>query len=93
MEYTHLYLIDSFHAERGEKIRVTTDEKTGKVVECIMKKTLGSLNVYSPVRSADWRVSVNMETPGKGRNNSKHSLHIELFFSAVTYELSYSYPP
>ncbi|KAH9480350.1 mRNA-capping enzyme subunit beta [Psilocybe cubensis] len=49
--------------ERGEKVRVTTDEKTKAVIECVRKVRLGDLNVYSPKREADWRVSVNLEIP------------------------------
>ena len=44
---------------------MTRDEKTGKVLECTRKIRLGDLNVYSPKRAADWRVSVNMEIPGE----------------------------
>jgi hypothetical protein len=43
---------------------VTRDEKTGAVIECMRKIRLGDLNVYSPKREADWRVSVNLEVPG-----------------------------
>jgi len=66
--YTHLYLQDSFYpSPEGtdrDKIRVTRDEKTGTVLECMRKIRLGDLNVYSPKREADWRVSVNLEVPG-----------------------------
>ncbi|KAG5646494.1 hypothetical protein DXG03_003259 [Asterophora parasitica] len=63
--YSHLFLVDSFYAtdERGEKIRVTRDEKTSTVTECMRKIRLGDLNIYSPKRAADWRVSVNLEVP------------------------------
>lgn len=46
-----------------DKIRVTTNEKTGTVLECMRKIRLGDLNIYSPKRDADWRVSVNLEVP------------------------------
>jgi len=66
--YTHLYLLDSFYSPPEgtdrDKIRVTRDEKTGTVLECMRKIRLGDLNVYSPKREADWRVSVNLEVPG-----------------------------
>ncbi|KAF5382495.1 hypothetical protein D9615_003047 [Tricholomella constricta] len=65
--YSHLYLVDSFYASDSshdrEKIRVTRDEKTGSVIECMRKIRLGDLNIYSPKRAADWRVSVNLEVP------------------------------
>ncbi|KAI8978874.1 mRNA capping enzyme [Trametes punicea] len=66
LAYQHLHLIDTFYAPeggRGEKVRVTRDEKTGEVRECVRKIRLGDLNVYSPKRHADWRVSVNLEVP------------------------------
>lgn len=80
LEYTHLYLVDSFHEERGDKIRVTTDEKTGKVVECLRKKRLGNIDIYSPVRAADWRVSVNVEMPGKLYLASHSVCHLLMHF-------------
>ncbi|KAF9026126.1 mRNA triphosphatase CET1 [Hymenopellis radicata] len=66
VDYHHLYHIDTFYPSEGrerEKIRVTRDEKSGNVVECIRKIKLGDLNIYSPKRNADWRVSVNLEVP------------------------------
>ncbi|KAL0960974.1 hypothetical protein HGRIS_005971 [Hohenbuehelia grisea] len=66
VEYKHLYLVDSFYpGDRNEKIRVTRDEKTGEVRECMRKIRLGDLNIYSPRRSADWRISVNLEAPAQ----------------------------
>jgi polynucleotide 5'-triphosphatase len=35
------------------------------MVECVKKIRLRDLNVYSPKRAADWRVSVNLEVPGE----------------------------
>ncbi|EIN12927.1 mRNA capping enzyme [Punctularia strigosozonata HHB-11173 SS5] len=67
ISYTHRYLVDSFyppaHPGEREKIRVTRDEKTGTVLECTQKIRLGDLNIYSPKRAADWRISVNLEVP------------------------------
>jgi polynucleotide 5'-triphosphatase len=67
LEYTHKHLVDSFYptenARDREKIRVTRDERTGTVVECMRKVRLGDLNIYSPKRPADWRISVNLEIP------------------------------
>ncbi|KZP18893.1 mRNA capping enzyme [Athelia psychrophila] len=65
LEYAHRYLSDSFYGSdsRGEKVRLTRDEKTGEVVECVRKVRLNDLNIYSPKRGADWRVSVNLEIP------------------------------
>lgn len=65
LSYQHLYLVDSFYPHDGnerDKIRVTRNERT-KEVECTRKVRLGDLNVYSPRRQVDWRVSVNLEVP------------------------------
>ena len=65
--YEHLHLVDNFFAPdsgRGEKIRVTRDEKTNQVRACMRKVRLGDLNIYCPKRAVDWRVSVNLEIPG-----------------------------
>nr|GAT50585.1 predicted protein [Mycena chlorophos] len=62
--YMHLRLTDSFYpSEDKEKIRVTKDTNTQEVVECLRKIRLGDLNIYSPKRAVDWRVSVNIEVP------------------------------
>ncbi|KAF7979998.1 hypothetical protein HWV62_40092 [Athelia sp. TMB] len=66
LEYAHRYLSDSFYgsdARGGDKTRLTRDEKSGEVVECVRKVRLSDLNIYSPKRGADWRVSVNLEVP------------------------------
>lgn len=68
LRYQHTFLIDTFYSSEGydggEKIRVTRDEKSGEVKECLRKIRLGNLDVYSPKWNADWRVSVNIEVPG-----------------------------
>lgn len=43
---------------------MTRDERTGNVVECVKKVRLRDLNIHSPKRAVDWRVSVNLEIPG-----------------------------
>jgi len=67
LAYSHKYLLDSFYPPDNqyerEKIRVTRDEKTKAVTECVRKLRLGDLNIYSPKRAADWRISVNLEIP------------------------------
>jgi len=65
LNYAHLRLVDSFYNSdgRGERVRVTRDEKTGVVQACVQKVRLGNLDVYSPKRAADWRISVNVEIP------------------------------
>lgn len=65
MDYSHRYLLDTFFpsSDVKEKIRLTRDEKTGNIIECMRKIRLGDLNITSPKRSADWRISVNLEVP------------------------------
>lgn len=59
-------MIDSFYStEDREKIRVTREEKSNTVLEITRKIRLGDLNILSPKRAADWRVSVSLEVPGK----------------------------
>jgi polynucleotide 5'-triphosphatase len=66
----HLVTVDEFftispshpHDDSGEgKLRVTRDEKTGQLVECIKKRRLGDLHILCPKREVDWRLSVNLE--------------------------------
>ncbi|KAG8955974.1 mRNA-capping enzyme subunit beta [Tulasnella sp. 424] len=69
IRYEHFRLVDTFYnmpaASGGGKVRVTRDEKTGQVKECVQKVRIADLNVYSPKRKMDWRVSVSVETPAK----------------------------
>lgn len=68
LKYTHTFLVDTFYppdSSDGNKIRVTRDEKTGEVKACIKKIRLGNMDIFSPKRSVDWRLSVNLEVPGK----------------------------
>ncbi|KAG1792952.1 CYTH-like domain-containing protein [Suillus plorans] len=64
LEYTHVKVVDSFYlSEDREKIRVTREEKSNTVLEITRKIRLGNLNIFSPKRAADWRVSVSLEVP------------------------------
>lgn len=69
LAYDHLRLVDSFYSSEGsgdrDKIRVTRNEKTNEVIESLRKVRLGNLDIYSPKRAADWRISVNVEVPVK----------------------------
>jgi hypothetical protein len=49
------------------RVRVTTDQRTGKVLNKIVKTRIADMNVYSPKTPFDWRVSVNMEMPFAGK--------------------------
>lgn len=48
------------------KLRVTHDQKTGRVLNKIVKARIADLNIFSPRTAFDWRISVNMEMPWKG---------------------------
>lgn len=69
IRYEHMRLVDTFYnmpaSSGGGKVRVTRDEKTGQIKECVQKVRIADLNVYSPKRKMDWRVSVSVETPAK----------------------------
>jgi hypothetical protein len=47
--------------QHDAKLRVTRNERTGQLVECIIKRRLGDLHVLCPKREVDWRISVNIE--------------------------------
>lgn len=66
LKYSHTKHVDTFYTSPDnphDKLRVTTDETTGKFIESIKKVRLGDLNIYSPKKNADWRISVNLEIP------------------------------
>ena len=69
IEYKHLYLVDSFYALPGgngrDKLRVTRDQRSGNVLQCIVKQRITDLNILCPSSSADWRVSVSVEEPSE----------------------------
>lgn len=80
--YKHTHTTDQFFpaaaaaGPSGAKRRLTVDDKTGHVVECLEKAKLANLNVFSPNEEFDWRISVNSEVPcafgtqarGRGRS-------------------------
>ncbi|KAH0565662.1 hypothetical protein GP486_000936 [Trichoglossum hirsutum] len=43
------------------KVRVTTDQKSGKTLAKIIKARVADLDVHSPRTQFDWRISVNLE--------------------------------
>ncbi|KAF8754958.1 mRNA triphosphatase CET1 [Rhizoctonia solani] len=63
VKYSHTKLVDEFYGEGGDKIRLTRDEKTGKVAACVRKKRIANLDVHSPKQNVDWRISINVEEP------------------------------
>lgn len=73
VRYEHTRVVDTFYtppsgsglSTGSGKIRVTKDAKTGELKECIQKIRIADLNIYSPKRKLDWRLSVNTEVPCK----------------------------
>jgi len=51
---------------RKERVRVTTDQVTGKTLARIVKTRIADLNVYCPARAFDYRISINIEIPYTG---------------------------
>lgn len=43
------------------KVRITTDQKTGKEIARIVKARIADIDIYCPRTPFDWRVSVNVE--------------------------------
>lgn len=64
-------LVRTLLGNKTPKIRITTDMKTGKVINRIIKCRVADLNVYSPSTAFDWRVSVNLEMPYQGEVDEK----------------------
>lgn len=54
-----IHMLRSPHSKA--KARVTTDQKTGKLLAKIIKVRLADLDVYSPNTEYDFRISINLE--------------------------------
>ncbi|KAG4306409.1 hypothetical protein PORY_000397 [Pneumocystis oryctolagi] len=69
MKYKHTKEIDRFYSNISlnqnfqNRIRVTTEKKTGQVISRLIKTRIASLNIFSPKTRFDWRISVNIEKP------------------------------
>lgn len=48
------------------KVRVTTEQTSGKEIAKIIKTRVADIDIYSPKTAFDWRVSVNVEMNFKG---------------------------
>ncbi|KAL9067408.1 MAG: hypothetical protein Q9161_006917 [Pseudevernia consocians] len=57
--------INPRHANKS-KVRITTDQKTGRVLAKIIKARVADIDIYSPRTVFDWRISVNVEMDYKG---------------------------
>lgn len=74
IKYSHRYEVDEFHndvplATPGggrRKVRVTRDQKSGKIIDngSICKERVADMNIFSPKRAFDFRISINLEIPG-----------------------------
>lgn len=58
-EQTGVQLHKSF--AKKQKVRITTDDKTGEILAKIIKTPVADLHVYCPKSLFDWRISVNIE--------------------------------
>lgn len=72
VRYAHTREVDTFHdvvvpGRSGKrKIRVTRDQRDEtKILRILQKERIADMNVYSPKRLFDWRLSVSMELPGE----------------------------
>lgn len=67
MKYERQHEVDCFHRmpEIGGSVRVTRDAQSMIVKDkgIIKKKRLADINVFSPNRALDYRISVNVEEP------------------------------
>jgi hypothetical protein len=48
------------------KVRITTDQKSGREVARIIKIRIADIDVYNPQHHFDWRLSVNLEVDFQG---------------------------
>lgn len=59
-------LLEQLNPRHKIKVRVTTDQRTGKVLNTIIKARIADCSIFCPQSRFDWRVSVNMEMPWEG---------------------------
>ncbi|CEP08788.1 hypothetical protein [Parasitella parasitica] len=67
IKYKHTIETDRFYEvpNTRKKIRVTTDQATGKIVPngIIEKIRIADLNIHAPNQALDFRISINLELP------------------------------
>lgn len=92
IRYLHTREIDSFYhsptsvpgGSAGKtKVRVTKDQATGKIKTnddgtsaSVMKSRIADMNIYSPKRGFDFRISVSVEEPGKPARSPMYRLKV-----------------
>ena len=58
--------IDPRDRRARQKVRVTTNSKTGQPIAQIIKVRVADMDIYSPQTLFDWRISVNVEMKIEG---------------------------
>ena len=56
-------------SRKRQRVRVTTDEKTGEELAKIVKTRVADIDIYNPRFAFDWRISVNIEMDCKMEKN------------------------
>lgn len=70
IRYQHTKEIDSFYSNQGDrskKVRVTRNKDSGelKAGGSIIKSRVADMNIFSPKRKFDYRISISIEEPGE----------------------------
>lgn len=95
IKYSHRYEQDDFFSTdgggpgpRGKKVRVTRDQRTGVIPEngIIIKERVADMNILSPKRAFDFRISINIERP----STSPASFQLSVLSVALTGRLAHS---
>ncbi|KAJ3166136.1 mRNA-capping enzyme subunit beta [Geranomyces variabilis] len=63
LRYIHTNEVDHYHEDAGRKIRVSMDQKTGRVREVLCKRRIADLEIYLPNSPLDFRISMSLELP------------------------------
>lgn len=81
IKYLHTKEIDSFHNVSGggahSKVRVTRMKDTGELKKphpSIVKSRIADMNIFSPKRSFDYRISISIEEPGESQQCGRRAL-------------------
>lgn len=63
LQYQRKRTVDTFHAEvaTGRTVRVSRDQQTNAITECVAKRRLGNLNIFCPRSALDFRISASQE--------------------------------
>ncbi|KAI8820124.1 CYTH-like domain-containing protein [Fimicolochytrium jonesii] len=63
VQYAHTKIMDEVYESRGNKVRVSTDQKTKQIIECVTKRRLANLEIHLPNSHLDIRITVSLEIP------------------------------